>query len=63
VEFWQMVLQNEGISFNSKEPEWLDYPAMMQIPVSSPAVLGRQRIFANLAISCSLLSFVMVTSI
>ena len=41
VEFWQMVLQNEGISSKSQEPEWLDYPAMMQIPVSSPAVLGR----------------------
>jgi hypothetical protein len=32
VEFWQKVLQNEGISFKRHEPEWLDRSAMMQIP-------------------------------
>ena len=47
VEFSQMVQRNEGISFKSKEPEWLDYPAMMQIPVSSPAVLGRLKDFCK----------------
>jgi hypothetical protein len=46
-EFWKVVLQNEGISFKSDEPEWLDYPAMMQIPVSSPAVLGRLKDFGK----------------
>jgi hypothetical protein len=46
-EFWQLVLQNEGISFKNQEPEWLDYPAMMQIPVSSPAVLGRLKDFCK----------------
>jgi len=39
--FWQCVLQSEGISLKREEPEWLDLPAMMRIPVSSPAVLGR----------------------
>src|SRR4029077_16370156 len=47
VEFWQKVLQNEGISFKSREPEWLDRPAMMKIPVSSPAVLGRLKDFCK----------------
>jgi hypothetical protein len=42
-----MVLQNEGSSAKSNEPEWLDYPAMMQIPVSSPAVLGRLKNFCK----------------
>ena len=47
VEFWQKVLQNEGISFKSGEPDWLDRPAMMQIPASSPAVLGRLKGFCK----------------
>jgi hypothetical protein len=47
VEFWQKVLQNEGISFKRGEPDWLDRPAMMQIPVSSPAVLGRLKNFCK----------------
>jgi len=45
VAFWQRVLQNEGISLKREEPEWLDRPAMMRIPVSSPAVLGRLKGF------------------
>jgi hypothetical protein len=45
--FWQCVLQNEGISFKREEPEWLDLPAMMRIPVSSPAVLGRLKDFCK----------------
>lgn len=47
VEFWQKVLQNEGLSFKRNDPEWLDRPAMMQIPVSSPAVLGRLKEFCK----------------
>jgi hypothetical protein len=40
-------LQNEGISLKREEPEWLDLPAMMRIPVSSPAVLGRLKDFCK----------------
>jgi len=47
VAFWEGVLQNEGIAFKAKEPEWLDRPAMMRIPVSSPAVLGRLKDFCK----------------
>src|SRR5439155_16616539 len=46
-EFWQKVLQNEGVSFKSTEPHWLDLPAMMKLPVSSPAVLGRLKGFCK----------------
>lgn len=46
-EFWECVLQNEQISFSSGKPEWLDRPAMMKIPVSSPAVLGRLKNFVK----------------
>ena len=46
-EFWESVLQNEGISFSDLSPEWLDRPAMMKIPVSSPAVLGRLKNFVK----------------
>jgi hypothetical protein len=45
--FWQCVLQNEGISVKRVNPEWLDLPAMMRIPVSSPAVLGRLKEFCK----------------
>lgn len=47
VEFWQQVLQNEGISFKKPEPDWLDLPAMMKIPVTSPAVIGRLKDFCK----------------
>jgi len=46
-QFWQKVLQNEGVSFKSGDPEWLDRPAVMKIPVSSPAVLGRFKDFCK----------------
>ena len=36
-----------GISFKRGDPDWLDRPAMMQIPVSSPAVLGRLKDFCK----------------
>ena len=46
-EFWERVLQNEGISFSGLNPKWLDRPAMMKIPVTSPAVLGRLKKFVK----------------
>jgi hypothetical protein len=45
--FWECVLQNEGISLKQEEPGWLDLPAMMRIPVSSPAVIGRLKDFCK----------------
>ena len=45
--FWRKVLQNEGIALKADEPDWLDRPAMMRIPVSSPAVLGRLKAFCK----------------
>ena len=45
--FWRKVLQNEGIALGGDEPDWLDRPAMMRIPVSSPAVLGRLKAFCK----------------
>ena len=45
--FWRKVLQNEGIALKHEEPEWLDRPAVMRIPVSSPAVLGRLKSFCK----------------
>ena len=47
VEFWQKVLQNERVSYKNTEPSWLDYPAIMKIPVSSPPVLGRLKGFCK----------------
>ena len=44
---WLYVLKNEGIIFEEVGLEFLDRPAMMQIPVSSPAVLGRLKYFAR----------------
>jgi hypothetical protein len=44
---WLYVLRNEGIIFQDIDPDFLDKPAMMQIPVSSPAVLGRLKKFAK----------------
>jgi hypothetical protein len=41
------VLRNEGIIFDEVNLEFIDRPAMMQIPVSSPAVLGRLKYFAR----------------
>jgi len=45
--FWRKVLQNEGIALKTDEPHWLNRPAMMRIPVSSPAVLGRLKAFCK----------------
>src|SRR5215475_5654230 len=47
VAFWRSVLQNEGISLKREEPDWFDRSAMMRIPVSSPAVLGRLKAFCK----------------
>src|SRR5205807_424531 len=38
---------NEGVSFKNTDPSWLDLPAMMKIPVTSPAVLGRLKGFCK----------------
>jgi hypothetical protein len=40
-------LQNEGIASKTEDPDWLDRPAMMRIPVSSPAMLGRLKAFCK----------------
>ena len=45
--FWRKVLQNERIALKTDEPDWLDRPAMMRIPISSPAVLGRLKEFCK----------------
>jgi hypothetical protein len=44
---WQYVLRLDQVLLDGKDPEWLDYPAMMKIPVSSPAVLGRLKGFCK----------------
>jgi hypothetical protein len=44
---WQYILRLDGISCDGSDPAWLDYPAMMKIPVSSPAVLGRLKGFCK----------------
>jgi hypothetical protein len=47
VDAWQYVLQVDAGEFIDSEPDWLDRPAMMKIPVSSPAVLGRLKGFCK----------------
>jgi hypothetical protein len=44
---WQYVLRLDGIPVKGSDPAWLDRPAMMKIPVSSPAVLGRLKGFCK----------------
>jgi hypothetical protein len=44
---WQYVLRLDQVLWNGSDPAWLDYPAMMKIPVSSPAVLGRLKGFCK----------------
>jgi hypothetical protein len=44
---WQYVLRLDGIPCKGSDPAWLDRPAMMKIPVSSPAVLGRLKGFCK----------------
>jgi hypothetical protein len=47
VDAWEYVLKVDAGGHIDSEPEWLDYPAMMRIPVSSPAVLGRLKGFCK----------------
>jgi hypothetical protein len=44
---WQYVLRLDQVLWDGADPAWLDYPAMMKIPVSSPAVLGRLKGFCK----------------
>ena len=44
---WQYILRLDGVPCDGKDPAWLDDPAMMRIPVSSPAVLGRLKGFCK----------------
>jgi hypothetical protein len=44
---WQYVLRLDQVLWDGTDPAWLDYPAMMKIPVSSPAVLGRLKGFCK----------------
>ena len=44
---WQYVLRLDGTPCKGSDPSWLDRPAMMKIPVSSPAVLGRLKGFCK----------------
>jgi len=44
---WQYDLRLDHVLWDGEDPAWLDYPAMMKIPVSSPAVLGRLKGFCK----------------
>jgi hypothetical protein len=44
---WQYALRLDQILWDGEDPEWLNRPAMMKIPVSSPAVLGRLKGFCK----------------
>jgi hypothetical protein len=44
---WQYVLRLDYVLPDGADPPWLDDPAMMKIPVSSPAVLGRLKGFCK----------------
>jgi hypothetical protein len=44
---WEYALRFDHVLTNGSDPAWLDYPAMMKIPVSSPAVLGRLKGFVK----------------
>jgi hypothetical protein len=44
---WQYILRLDQVLWDGADPSWLDYPAMMKIPVSSPAVLGRLKGFCK----------------
>ena len=44
---WEYVLRLDQILSDGADPRWLDYPAMMKIPVSSPAVVGRLKGFCK----------------
>jgi hypothetical protein len=36
---WQYELRLDQVLLDGAHPKWLDYPAMMKIPISSPAVV------------------------
>jgi hypothetical protein len=44
---WRYVLRLDQVLWDGADPPWLDYPAMMKLPVSSPAVLGRLKGFCK----------------
>lgn len=44
---WEYVLRFDQVLWKGADPPWLDYPAMIKIPVSSPAVLGRLKSFVK----------------
>jgi hypothetical protein len=44
---WRYVLGIDHIAVKGFDPPWLDYPAMIRIPVSSPAVVGRLKGFVR----------------
>jgi hypothetical protein len=44
---WRYILRLDHILWDGEDPAWLDRPAMMKIPVSSPAVLGRLKGFCK----------------
>jgi hypothetical protein len=44
---WRYILRLDHVFWDKADPPWLDYPAMMKIPVSSPAVLGRLKGFCK----------------
>jgi hypothetical protein len=44
---WQYILGLDNVPCDGSDPAWLDRPAMMKIPVSSPAVLGRLKGFCK----------------
>lgn len=44
---WEYVLRFDQVLWRGSDPPWLDYPAMIKIPVSSPAVLGRLKGFGK----------------
>lgn len=44
---WQYDLRLDHVLRDGADPPWLDRPAMMKIPVSSPAVLGRLKGFCK----------------
>jgi hypothetical protein len=44
---WLYDLRLDQVLWDGTDPAWLDYPAMMKVPVSSPAVLGRLKGFCK----------------
>jgi len=44
---WGYVLRLDNVPCEGSDPSWLDRPAMMKIPVSSPVVLGRLKGFCK----------------